>query len=135
MTILDLFAELLPRRLQILSLGGGLEGRFQAWVAGRVGSPKRSDKICHFVRTYTLQLFQALGPFPSSSPCPKHILPCPPQSPGPSGGLVLTFFFLRQKFHFREFVAISKFSTFSRPGSFNHDFSELRSTSGRNESF
>ena len=86
-------------------------------------APRKSKKKSHFLKTYYFQLFQALGPFSSSSPCPKHILQCPPWSLGPSGVLVLTIVFLRQKFHFREFVAILKFSPFSGPGSFNHAFS------------
>ena len=39
---------------------------------------KKVEKTFTLFKTHIFKLFQALGPFPSSSPCPKHILQCPP---------------------------------------------------------
>ena len=46
MTILELFASLLPRRMQILSPGEGLEGHFQEPRAGeRAGGRYKINKL------------------------------------------------------------------------------------------
>ena len=88
--------------------------------------PKKVQKISHFLRTQYFQLFQALAPIPSSSPCPKHIPQCPGQFLGSSGSLVLNVFFLRQKIHFRKMCMISWFSAVSGLGSITSVFSGSR---------
>ena len=116
--VTKMFTRLVPQRMQSFSPGDDQESHFQAIF----GLPTSPNKNSPFFKTGYFQLFQALGPFPSSSPCPKHIPQCPSWSLGPSGSLVLTNFFVQQNFHFREFGAISKFSAFSGPGSITSVF-------------
>ena len=111
--------HVVPPCMQTFSLGDDQEGHFQAILS----LPKSPQKISHFLKTHYFQLFQALGRFPSSFSCPEDTLQCPSLSLGPSGGLVLTQFFLRQKFHFRKFGLISKSSALSGPESITSFFS------------
>ena len=87
----------MAKRLELVLGPGDFEKHgFQAIL----GAQKSQKKIHAFLKTQCFQLLHALGPIPSSFSCPEDILQCPSQALRPSGGLVLTDFFLRQKFHF-----------------------------------
>ena len=93
------------------------------WFSAIFSIQKSPTKTSLFLEDLYFHVFQALKPFPSSSPRPKDIPQCPNQSLGSSGSLILNVFFLRQKNHFRKMCLISCFSAVSGFGSIRSLFS------------